>query len=396
MTPRQFPSHPAAQAVGAAAILSLLLFGTEILTPKVWGGPPDTITWRSEYNSAYFEAKTAKRLLWIQFTGPWCPNCRRMEHDSFPQARIVEQAKASFISVKLRSDENEDLAMKFNLTGLPATVVIDPETQKILALHQGYLGPDDLGAVFGEAVVLRDKRREEAKTLLASKSKAKQDTLSPAVQTVYSDLTKQGIRADFGISNLPSALFASAVKSFGKPQGTNPITVASGKTAPLALSGYCPVSLVSTHKLVRGDSSHAVTHDGKLYRFANADMSKRFLENPDRYIPINGGKCPVAGVEREKSLPGDARYGVLYRERLYLCATSNDRNQFLQNPDRYALAHVEEHGNCPHCTRQDGSLVQGDPRFGLIRSGREYWFPNLEHRDAFLASLPKVQSTTQK
>lgn len=392
MNPRQFPIHSTVSAVGAAAILSL--FGSDFFTPAASGAGPNSIEWRSEYNSAYFEAKTAKRLLWIQFTGPWCPSCKRMERDSFPQAQIVEHTKKSLVPVKLRSDENEDLAMKFNLTGLPATVVVDPDTQTVLTLHQGYLGPDELNDVFGQAAALRENHRTATDTQLASATKSTQDRLYTAIRATYSRLQQQGLQADFRISNLPAALIASAMKA-----GVMPLFVDSGpkkNRAEVALAGYCPVSLVCSRRLVLGETAYSIHHEGKVYRFANEAMSRRFRQNPDRYVPVNQGRCPVAGVDRQESVAGDPHFGVLYGERLYLCASSEDRRRFLQDPAPYAVAYIEEKGYCPHCTRQDGLLVQGDPHFGLIRSGKEYWFPDDSHRSAFLASLPADKSTTRR
>ncbi len=46
---------------------------------------PTAIAWRDDYATAMEDARAANRLLWIQFTGPWCPNCTRMERDSFSE-----------------------------------------------------------------------------------------------------------------------------------------------------------------------------------------------------------------------------------------------------------------------------------------------------------------------
>ena len=363
MSPRQLSGRPADQAAGAIVLFAFIFIANSAQSLADPGPAPETISWRSEYNAAYYEAKDSKRLIWIQFTGPWCPNCRRMEHDSFPQARIVADAKASFIPVKLRSDENEELALQFNLTSLPATVIVDPSTRSIISLQQGYLGPDELHALFEDAVAQRDKARKLEKSKLV--------------------LAKQK----------PSAKLANQVEaqSNNKPDSR----MAKQEVSP-AFSGYCIVSLVSTHKLVRGDADFTLEHDGKVYQFADDASRELFRKSPDKFLPTNQGLCPVAGIDREKSLPGDPRFGILYHDRLYLCASREDRGQFLRNPERYSLAHVEEKGYCPHCTRVAGKLVKGDPRYSLIRSGREYWFPDASHRTAFLTSLPADKSAIRK
>ena len=88
------------------------------------------------------------------------------------------------------------------------------------------------------------------------------------------------------------------------------------------------------------------------------------------------------------------RYGVLFQNRLFLCATDADRRRFLEQPARYAAIDVAEQGFCPHCLSQNGVLVRGDPRIELNREGRRYWFPDPTHREAFLAS--SSSSTTRR
>jgi hypothetical protein len=395
MNPRLFPIHPTAPAVGVAVIVSLFAFAGDLLTSAASAADPESIAWRAEYNSAYLEAKAAKRLLWVQFTGPWCPNCKRMERDSFPQPQIVKQSRESLVPVKLRSDENEDLATRFNLTGLPATLVIDPETQKVLAFHQGYLGPDELDGVFREATALHEvRRRQSIMTRLASVIRARKDRLYAALRSTFSRLQEQGVGTELGVANLPVVLLASAMEV-----GTPPRTAEPDREQdkhPVALSGYCPVSLVDSHRLVLGSSVSSLVHEGTLYRFTDDSKRRAFQDNPGRYVPVNRGRCPVSGVDRAEVVAGDPHFGVVCRERLYLCASREDRGRFLQNPERYAFAHVEKKGFCPHCSQKDGLLVQGDPRFGLIRSGREYWFPDAEHRSAFLASLATERKSTRR
>ena len=79
---------------------------------------------------------------------PWCPNCTRMEQDSFSHPAIRGHARQSFVPVKLRADANEELALHFELSGLPATVIVAP-SREVLAVRQGYLGPERPGGRSG-------------------------------------------------------------------------------------------------------------------------------------------------------------------------------------------------------------------------------------------------------
>jgi YHS domain-containing protein len=144
--------------------------------------------------------------------------------------------------------------------------------------------------------------------------------------------------------------------------------------------------LISGRRLVPGQAEYTVQHEGRVYRFANSVMSSLFRKDPERYIPVNRSECPVSQVDRGAARPGDPRWGVLYQGRLFLCATQEARQRFLNDPQRYGLVDVAEQGFCPHCLGEAGLLVRGDPKYGITREGRRYWFPDSSHRDAFLAA----------
>lgn len=331
----------------AALAASILLAGVAAAAE-----PTDqSIAWRDDYGSALAEAKGTGRLLWIQFTGPWCPNCTRMEHDSFTQASIRERAREGFVPVKLQSDANMDLAVGFGLSGIPASVIVD-SSRRVLEIHQGYLGPEDLDGFLSQAMSLSEPKPARQGELLAS---------GP------------------GIPGRDASHTERANELVGPPRPIKRETNAE-------LSGYCPVSLVTDKRLVHGQAEYTVTHQGRLYRFANLVTFNRFRRDPERYVPANDGRCPVKQLDESRAAPGDPRFGVLFQGRLYLCASKADRLQFLKEPTRYAALGVAEKGYCPHCIVENGRFVQGDPRYSLTQEGRRYWFPDTTHRDAFLAS----------
>jgi YHS domain-containing protein len=267
-----------------------------------------------------------------------------MEHDSLDHPAVRALARRSFVPVKLRSDLNQELALLFELSGLPATVIVAP-SREVVALREGYLGPSELRELLEDSLG-RLKGRAELSTAREPAS----DDASPGA------LAKRDARQ------------------------------ANKKEQEVALSGFCPVSLVSDKRLVQGQAEYTVAHEGRLYRFANLISFNLFRRDPERYAPVNGGNCPVAQIDRRSTEPGDPRFGALFEGRLFLCATEADRQRFLREPARYAAVDVAEEGYCPHCLSLRGLLVRGDPRVELSREGRRYWFPDPSHREAFLAA----------
>lgn len=282
---------------------------------------PDAIAWRNDYAAALEEARASGDPIWIQFTGPWCPNCLKMERDSFPQPIVRERARSGVIPVKLQSDVHEELAMSLGLSGLPASVILD-SSRRVLATHQGYLGPEELAGFLDQAV-------------------APQTAEQPAEET----------------------------------------------DAPVALGGYCPVSLVSASQMVPGRDERAFAHEGRLYKCANRAALNEFRRDPDRYVPAVDGACPVRQIDQGEAVAGDPRWSVLYQDRLYLCASEDEQRRFIENPDRYAAADVEIGDFRPRRAARNGTLVAGVSKWGLTREGRRHWFSDSEHRRALLLTL---------
>ncbi len=214
------------------------------------------------------------------------PNGARL----FPAPAIVQHAAESFVPVKLRSDVHEQLAVHFRLSGIPASIVVSP-TLEILAMQQGYLGPAELDAFLNDAA---------ARSGLARANAAKTDPTP--------DRRSEGTKSD------------------PKQQ--------------LSLLGYCPVSLVRDRKLVPGEAVFTVEREGRAYRFAGRALAEEFRKSPERFIPRNDGACPVSRVDRGKTVPGHPKWGVIYQDRLFLCASAEARLEFVKSPDRYAAVEV--------------------------------------------------------
>lgn len=105
---------------------------------------------------------------------------------------------------------------------------------------------------------------------------------------------------------------------------------------PLGLEGYCPVTLVDRGAWKEGRAQWGARHRGRTYLFAGADEQRTFLADPDRYAPALSGDDPVLALDRGSSTPGQRRYGVTYRARMYLFASAETRQAFTADPDRYA------------------------------------------------------------
>lgn len=293
--------------LGFAALATFLVGG---ITTRA--ASPEKVEWRTDVSRAHAEARTFHRMIWLQFTGSWCQFCHQMERQTFVDPRVVDRAHDNFVPVKIQSDFHEDLIVRFNISGLPATVIVGPSGE-VIAKHEGFV---------------------EATPFVTFLDTA---------------------RARF---------VQSAGPAYTSPARPQPVAPEVG----VALAGYCPVSLVQEHRLVVGQDGVSLQHDGRVYRFANADVRGAFERQPERFIPVNGGHCPVYQVDRAQSRVGNPRFGILYQGHLYLCADEASRISFLKDPGRYCHVDLADRQLCPHCWGRDFLLTKRRAPWWRIRA----------------------------
>jgi thiol:disulfide interchange protein len=103
------------------------------------GSAGETLPFLRDYQAALAQAKAENKLVFVDFTGYTCTNCRQVEEGIFPQQEVLHELN-KMVRVQLYTDNgtpenerNKDLEQK--LTGvvtLPVYVIVSPEGQ---ALH---------------------------------------------------------------------------------------------------------------------------------------------------------------------------------------------------------------------------------------------------------------------
>jgi YHS domain-containing protein len=87
--------------------------------------------------------------------------------------------------------------------------------------------------------------------------------------------------------------------------------------APLGLHGVDPVAFIDIGNRIEGTAEFTAVHDGVAYYFATEDNLDAFEDDPERYIPQNGGFCTY-GVSVGKKFDGDPRYAAVNNGKLYV------------------------------------------------------------------------------
>ena len=104
---------------------------------------------------------------------------------------------------------------------------------------------------------------------------------------------------------------------------------------PLALEGFCPVTLCSEEKWVAGNPAYCTMYQGHIFRFATAETMMTFVRNPANYMPVAMGEDIVLMVDRNKRINGNRKFGAWYQGRVFLFSSQEALNAFSERPDYY-------------------------------------------------------------
>lgn len=85
----------------------------------------------------------------------------------------------------------------------------------------------------------------------------------------------------------------------------------------LALQGYDPVAYFTQGQPTKGNWQITASHNDATYRFASEEHKKKFLANPDAYLPQYGGYCAF-GAAMGFKFDGDPNYWKVVDNKLYL------------------------------------------------------------------------------
>ncbi|MFM7317553.1 MAG: thioredoxin fold domain-containing protein [bacterium] len=346
-----------------------------------------TLNWLGDYGQALKTAVDRQRPVWLQFTGPWCPNCHRMDKESFKNPKIIEHLSKLFVPAKISCENDAELALSFGFTQLPATVLISPDG-KILAKHEGFADAETLARISSQAgVVMNEKEFKPAqdsseKALLAAKPT---DKATDAHEKAHQTADALAEAKPESSKDKPEA--APAAEAALRLDGT---LVAENKTAPdrplEPLGAKCPVTLLDDKLEMLTDKRITASYAGQRYYFASNEARTRFSQNPERYIPARGGECVVSYVQDRREQAGSAEFPVIFDDRIFLCASEKDRGSFMQNPAQFADKDVRLAGLCPHCMAAKNSENRGSNLFQIRFGGSRYLFPDRAHMEAFLKS----------
>ncbi len=97
---------------------------------------------KDDYERAFSLAKTENKPLIIDFWAEWCVYCKKLEKITFRDSKVVGRA-GDFVFLKVNYDNNRELASKFDVSGLPTVLFLEPGGREV-SRETSYFGADTM------------------------------------------------------------------------------------------------------------------------------------------------------------------------------------------------------------------------------------------------------------
>lgn len=104
---------------------------------------------------------------------------------------------------------------------------------------------------------------------------------------------------------------------------------------PVAMEGYCPVTLATERKWKKGQAQFGAVHRRRTFLFVSQAEQQKFLADPDRYSPVMVGYDPVKFLQTGELVDGRVANALTYRKQVYLFTDDAALKSFWMNPAQF-------------------------------------------------------------
>lgn len=401
-----------ARMVTMVAGLSVLL----VASPS-FGAAGGAVAWQTNYESAKAAAESSQKILLVNIHATWCIPCKKLMATTLSDPGLGAEIMQSCVPLSLDADQDAAVIRQWPITGFPTQLFIAPDGRIVnsivgnvpVATYRTALqkaiqsaAPDGFAskghrtakpatpAVSTRSEDIATRPTEQALPNVASlpappmnsadAGTASRSSTAPPSLPAATDLpvSRQAANADLASNNTPkpaapmqatpamqpstppaSPAPARAVTTQVKQKVINDKNVRPcDMSVPLALDGYCPVSMFKRSELIRGADTECCVYNEKRYHFLSSVEKDLFLKNPKKFLPAEEGFCVVTWAEKHSRATGNIELPALFGDYLFLFASEDARQKFLQDPEQYVDATGHAHRIPKHTFKGDRANVR--------------------------------------
>ena len=115
----------------------------------------ERVQWEKDLESGLQKARHEQKILLVDFSAKWCPVCRKTDKSTYSDKRIVARLE-QYVAVRIDIENDQNLAdefdgnaRKYGGSGVPTTLLLDPDGSEIYRKH-GFLSADALLSVLDD------------------------------------------------------------------------------------------------------------------------------------------------------------------------------------------------------------------------------------------------------